>query len=150
MFPKLTELSLLSDEELAHWPNTLESYGSVLRRLKNLQLLEWNYYDGDDEINVYSNWDVVTEERLAEIVLILAYNCANLKGVNFCLVVDGVKSLAILRDNDGHTGLSAAAYSDSLLPNHLKLSHSLSFLPSYMNNGLVKICIHHPWTLYTS
>ncbi|KIJ54250.1 hypothetical protein M422DRAFT_64345 [Sphaerobolus stellatus SS14] len=114
VFPKLKELSLLSDEELAHWPNDLETYGRTLSQLQDLQLLEWNYYDdGDGSVDVFGSWDVVSEERLGEIVLSLAETCSNLRKVNFCLVVDGLMEIAVARDSEGHTGTLPPVYCDS-------------------------------------
>ncbi|KAF8505239.1 hypothetical protein BU17DRAFT_101098 [Hysterangium stoloniferum] len=112
VFPRLAELSLLSDEELARWPSDLLAYGNALGSLESLRLLEWNYYDADDR-NVYGNWDMVSEERLTEIVLSLAKTCDSLRSVHFCLVIDGLMELSITRDDEGRVEALPPVYADS-------------------------------------
>ncbi|KAF8586302.1 hypothetical protein K439DRAFT_1659806 [Ramaria rubella] len=112
VFPTLRELSILSDEELAHWPSDLSIYGQTLSHIRNLQLLEWNYYDGADH-DVYGSWDMINEERLVEITLSLAQACATLRKVNFCLFIDGLIGFAITRDMEGSPKVTTAEYSES-------------------------------------
>jgi hypothetical protein len=112
-FPGLRELAFLSDEELCYWPDSLHTYCGILGRLEELRILEWNYYDGDDDNNVYGSWDMVDQDRLAEIVLQLADSCVNLSQVNFCLVVNGVMKLSVVRGEAGEPNTSPATYSDS-------------------------------------
>lgn len=88
------------------------TYGRTLANLRDLQLLEWNYYDGDGDMNVYGGWDMVSEERLAEIALQLAHTCRSLRKVNFCLFVDGLMGVSVVRDN-GHTDTRPPLYSES-------------------------------------
>lgn len=62
--------------------------------MTDLQLLEWNYYDGDGDVKVYGG-------------------CLSLRRVNFCLVVDGVMGISVVRDSSGQTNTHPPLYRES-------------------------------------
>lgn len=114
-FPSLQHLSLLSDEELVRWPGNIETYSDRLSRLNQLRLLEWNFYDDDTNDNtVYGDWNMVSEDRLSEMVLCLADHCRYLREVRFCLVIDGYMGLTLSKNDSGTSDIENIFYSDSL------------------------------------